>query len=729
MDPLRLIIEDFMGHRYSDIDCTQFRSALIVGKCRNNPHESNGVGKTTIYHAIDYVLFGEYPTKTIDKIIRSGCDKCRVILEFSTPLGTFKVTRSRNKKSGKSDVSLEELKNGVWTAASHKTSSETEQEIIKKLVRMGYKAFRNSVLFAQSDLNGLTSLASESPEKRRNILKEALNLLDYSKLEKIAKDENTELGKEITNVNVKILSLGTPLTDIKTLKQQIIDTEKTIVEKQSEQLQITSQIDNKKGQLLELQQLLNSDATVIHNKLQEIRENKKKINAQLNQNNTFLSEKERSIKNLSQEMNSYQKEYELLAQQLTNLKNKELRAQEQIQEDIVKLNNIETKGIGYITSLESELIRLNKPLPEGDVCPHCRQPVTPEHRRQCVQDIADAKAKAHSELEISRKKIVNLKAKKVLYEDELKTFTVTNQQIQTIENKILSKQTQIKHQRDHIKNINDLLIQANEDKNINLQKIEEIKLIESSLEEAAQQSSINDLSQKISIVHVEISSLEKQLHSILSEVSSKQTYIEVYKQKLEIREQDNIKLQQYQSELSVLERQFKIWQMVIQAFSAGGIPAMIIYSILDDLQIEANKLLSDLRPGFELQFSLIKNKDNGSQEETLDILYRLNGTELDYEQLSGGQKLMISLSLKLGLSLVIQNRLGVDIKFLELDEVDQPLDHAGVDAFAEIIKKWQNKFKIFVITHNDWLKDKFSHAILVENDLVNGATAKVVSSW
>lgn len=79
--------------------------------------------------------------------------------------------------------------------------------------------------------------------------------------------------------------------------------------------------------------------------------------------------------------------------------------------------------------------------------------------------------------------------------------------------------------------------------------------------------------------------------------------------------------------------------------------------------------------------------------------------------------------------MVIQKRIGADIKLLELDEVDQPLDDSGKDAFIEIIKKFQDKFKIFVITHNDRLKDKFSHTILVDNDGNDCSVGELVSGW
>ena len=57
------------------------------------------------------------------------------------------------------------------------------------------------------------------------------------------------------------------------------------------------------------------------------------------------------------------------------------------------------------------------------------------------------------------------------------------------------------------------------------------------------------------------------------------------------------------------------------------------------------------------------------------------------------------------------------------------MDKASVDAFADIVKFFQKDFTILVITHNDRLKDKFSHAIVVEQDINMVSRARVMSEW
>jgi DNA repair exonuclease SbcCD ATPase subunit len=178
-----------------------------------------------------------------------------------------------------------------------------------------------------------------------------------------------------------------------------------------------------------------------------------------------------------------------------------------------------------------------------------------------------------------------------------------------------------------------------------------------------------------------------------------------------------------------LENKLGVYPLVAQAFSSTGIPNLIIHNILDDLQVEVNKLLAQFRPNLQLSFFVEKTKGDGTEADTLDIQYQVGGKKRYYEQLSGAMQLMVLFSLKLGISFLLQNLLGIDIKFLLLDELDQSLSKGRVDAFVEIIKFLQKDFTVLVITHNDQLKDKFSHAILVEQDINMVSQAKVVSSW
>ncbi len=168
------------------------------------------------------------------------------------------------------------------------------------------------------------------------------------------------------------------------------------------------------------------------------------------------------------------------------------------------------------------------------------------------------------------------------------------------------------------------------------------------------------------------------------------------------------------TEIISLQEKYSIYPTVIQAFGTTGIPNLIIQNILDDYQNEANTILAEIRPGLQLNFKTEKIKTDGSLDDTLHLTYSINNRTRDYSQLSGAQRLCIAFSLKFGLALLLLKMFGYQIKFLLLDEVDQSLDKASTDAFANIIKHFQKDLTILVITHNDRLKDYFKTKIIVE---------------
>lgn len=726
MEPLTIEIENFMSHRSSFIDCTQFSSAIIIGKSKNNEAISNGTGKSTIFHAINWVLFNEYPTKTVDKIIRNGADRCKVSLEFKTNSGIFKVIRSRGKKNG--ELLLFQKNGEEWESYGQKTNTEVEKEL-QNIIKISYNAFRNSVLFAQSDLNGLRGLASEKAGGRREILKAALDLVDYSKLEKISKEELSECAKKVNAQKAVISSLGDPSSDIEELKKNLSSAKENLSSKELERSKIQKLLDCKKENLVELQKTLNSEASSTQEKISEIRLSKRNLQSTLLKSESILKQKENELSLSVKKLNDNIVSLTTLNDKLETLKVKPLRALDEVRADFSKFQQYESDGIAYILSLEKQCEKLRKPMPDGQVCPHCRQPMSEEHKQQCLLQISEEIDRIEQEILSSKRKLEKVKFKKTSFEKELNDISLHEVSIKDVENKINNKKNEIQNCQNYITQLKELVSHFKNEVDLQVNSIKDLETRENSLKEITKKLNVDEISIKITKLKEEIESLESKSHQILKEISSLNVNIGMFSGNLDSRNKDKVKLSKLEEELKRLEKDHYIRQLVVQGFSNEGIPSMIIHTVLDDLQVESNKLLNELRPGLELNFSITKNKSSGEQEETLDIYYRVNGVETDYEQLSGGQKLMIALSLKLGLSLVIQHRLGVDIKFLELDEVDQSLDKAGVEALADVIKKWQDRFKIFLITHNDNLKHKLNHVILVENDGANGATAKVTNSW
>ncbi len=713
MEPIRIYLENFMSHRLTDIDCTLFKTALIIGRNKYNEAESNGVGKTTIFKAIIFALFGEYNFSTINKIVKDGENICKVIFDFSTSAGIFRVVRSRSKKSNKSDLRLFEKRADEWHDITQKTATEVEVELAK-IIKITYKAFQNSVLFAQSDLNGL---ASATPEARRGILKEALNLAVYSKLEKLAKEDLVSTIEKNNFCKAKINLLGNPSEELPKLEFKLDEIKNLIIKLELDKNNIQESLTKTKSELTELQSFIATNSNdLFQQKLNEIQSSKKTTQNNLNNSKKILLEKETLVKNLTAQLNTKSQQVIDLNSSIDDLKNKNSN---NIEDIILTLNSLienEANGKALISRLKLQQIELETPFPDGDVCPHCRQHLSPEHKNTCLQKVAEDLIIVKNQILSNSKKLELLKIKKISVESEIKNINLTDAQLIKSNNQVINIQNDLNNNKILLTQSQEMIERLKTEVINYSMSLDEILKQEIELQSNINKLDLNSLKIKNDKLQNELSKFSSELQTCLKNITFNITQQAIITEKFNNKTKDLVDLDICSAELKLIEKDQQLKQMVVQGFGSGGIPTMIIYTILDDLQIEANKLLTQIRPGLELQFSIVKSKQDGQQEDTLDIAYRINGQDREYEQLSGGQRIMIALSLKAGLSLVIQHRLGVDIKFLILDEVDQSLDKSGTDSFADIIKQWQDKFKIFVITHNEHLKQHFKNVIIVESD-------------
>jgi DNA repair exonuclease SbcCD ATPase subunit len=237
------------------------------------------------------------------------------------------------------------------------------------------------------------------------------------------------------------------------------------------------------------------------------------------------------------------------------------------------------------------------------------------------------------------------------------------------------------------------------------------------LEEKVKTSDTKELSAKLEKLKSEVLLLERAINSSTLEISKLENNKSMLQERILQKAKDIEKLLEQKALRNGVVRKVGIAQIVYNAFSHKGIPTFIINNVLDELQLETNKALRELRPDLSIKF-----------DSELNFTYYRNNQERTYHQLSYGQHVYIALSLKRGLSRVIQKKLGVDIRMLSFDEVDASLDEEGLEAFTQAIKRWQNEFTILVITHRKELKDKFSHAIIVEEG-DDGAELTLATSW
>ena len=140
----------------------------------------NGIGKSAIFDAITYCLFGCHRggKQNHDQMIRHNCDGFSLVFVFEFNRQTYKIARNRNRK--KSSQSLErEIEPGKWLRVPNVNSDAQLDQWVIDTLGMKFEAFEASVLLRQGNSD---VILTAPPVKRLELLKSIIGLEQYEKL-------------------------------------------------------------------------------------------------------------------------------------------------------------------------------------------------------------------------------------------------------------------------------------------------------------------------------------------------------------------------------------------------------------------------------------------------------------------------------------------------------------------------------------------------------------------
>lgn len=230
------------------------------------------------------------------------------------------------------------------------------------------------------------------------------------------------------------------------------------------------------------------------------------------------------------------------------------------------------------------------------------------------------------------------------------------------------------------------------------QKLEEvnqrIKQIEATNTEITKlQRSIQDCNTRITMYNRSISELNKEITALLNAASTIEDNDDYENAKIELIE--------HKDELSKLKKQKDILDVSAVFLKDSGIKTKIVQQYIPVINKTINKYLADM--DFLCEFNL--------DEEFNEVLKSRFRDTFSYESFSEGEKFRIDLALMFTWREVARLRNSVATNLLILDEVcDGPADHEAEDALFEILNK-QEDSNVFVISHNNRVKDRFDHEI------------------
>ncbi|MHB8085236.1 MAG: AAA family ATPase [Dehalococcoidia bacterium] len=207
MIPTKLTMTNFMCYRdnVAPLDFTGLHVACLCG--------DNGSGKSSVFDAITWALWGKASRGDNDELIYTGRNEMAVELEFQSGEDIYRVVRkySRGPQSrpGQSMLDLQLFSNGAFKSISEHTKTETQDKIIG-LLHLEYQTFINSALILQGRAN---EFSRKRPGERKEILANILDLSFYDELEQHAKINSEARKLESLTMERDISAIVTKLDD------------------------------------------------------------------------------------------------------------------------------------------------------------------------------------------------------------------------------------------------------------------------------------------------------------------------------------------------------------------------------------------------------------------------------------------------------------------------------------------------------------------------------------
>jgi exonuclease SbcC len=758
MLPKKLHLHNFMSYNSGvpTLDFGQFDLTCLSGP--------NGVGKSTLLEAVTWCLWGKSRAKSDDDLVHHGSEEMIVSFEFEVEENQYRAVRKRSKKKkGQGSLEFYLFQNNDWQTLSGNSKAET-QEKINQTLHLDYETFINSAFLRQGHADEFTV---KRPQERKTILAEILGLKKYDELQEIARAKVKISEIEQESLKSMMERFEEEIKDKDKLKKILFEKEEFLkkIEEKAEKKEKEVEALKKETTILENQK------TVAQNLTAKIEEDKKDIlfieeeirqkENLLNNLRTIISKKEEIISGykswleLEQEDENFYQKFLLqrkLQEEKNSLERRILMTQREKERQIKNLEKeIQNRRENWIKKeiaarqIVAEIKKIN-----GDLrsilenrakCPLCLQDLGEAHKskiRKKYENEKKVKAEQEQKYNLEKQTIADEgkridKEIKDLEEQLQKSEKREIAAIKEIEIKILQisysekKHQEVKQKKLHYEKYQTLKIQ--------LETAEKQK----ELEEKTYISRQNLLAEKKKILERDIAAKEKITFSPKEFAKLEQDFLQkekefgnLRKRLFEIKEEFVVAREQAR-QIDLKEKEIKnrkekwqkaqkeaaIFEEISEALGKRGVQAMIIESVLPEIEEEASAILDKMTEGkMSVKiFTQKEKKTDGGVQETLDIQIQDGQQMRPYEMFSGGEAFRINFAIRIALSKLLARRAGAKLQFLVIDEGFGTQDALGREYIVEAINSIRLDFKkILAITHIQELKDAFPARVEVTKD-------------
>jgi DNA repair exonuclease SbcCD ATPase subunit len=699
MIPLHLLLENFMSHARSELDFTQFDMAIVVGSNdTGDDHISNGVGKSSLLDAIRWVIYGKHRFHIKKRVIKRGRVACSVTFVFRIQDNTYKIVRKMSQRAASSEVSLLVQDGQNWRDLSCDTATATGEKI-EELVGLSHDTFVNSVYFQQ---NELMRFAAATANQKKEILKESLGIEVWDRYQDKAKEIARRFSAQASVLDDRIKSFGDLDRDFSANKAAMGDLGARIAEMRERIAEDARKLEAARAATCG--HSASNRLEAIAARAAAIRDRKQAIMAEL-ANYGKLAEKGRLDRaTMEERLVEAARQVLMVSGHLGRPQAEAIFRRfvpgrrlpsyaafcDRLEQDRANLRAQQAKVDDVALKLQQLLA-----LDPGKKCPICLTTIDDldkviQQRRKRTRFLENAGRDAQAELAelaraVARQEAIVSKADLAAsrLEHMGSALAELDLRIGNLAMWCASLEEEIRALAEEWRSLKD----------------EKARL------DAVGMGSEPKLAENLSV------SLEKLRNNLL-EASTEYGNLQGRARDLERRISER---QALVAQRPTIARELDIHNQLAKAFGKGGVPAIIMENVTDDLRNYANEILKRVsdKP-MSLDFVTQRKTESGSWTETFDLVVTVDDEANEFDDLSGGEQVRVAMAVRLALSSVLMRRMGSDVKFLLLDEVDQALDRRGVQSLADTLKILSKEFKILVITHNDDMRERFDHIITIQ---------------
>jgi len=742
----RIRLENFKIHR--DLEINFDEKNIIIGE--------NGVGKTSIFHAILFGLFGKDSLPSINisnvsSLIRTGAYNLNVELEISGDT-SYKIIRSSNN-NGESKAVLYE---GNRVIAS---GPDIVNRKIKEMLNINrVEKFMDVLYIKQGDLGRYINLSGKI--ELTKLLEKIFDIEYYSLILKIVEGliKDLEKEKEYEEKEKNLL-----LKDIELYKNIFGDKDiEKLLEEINKYLELKKIRDNIYKDYLELKTLENSidynlltQENYLNQKLKEYEEKEKELydnilNLESERKNLKYENYSNDLLNSSLEyLESRKKELEYLENVNEKELEYELKELKEIYSNIekyieyknieIEIENIENKK----KELENNIIILENKIKEEEEylnilnreiseCPVCKRTLDEDLHKKLLNQYKEGLDRDKDNLGKFKNEKNNLDRSYQEMENKYKYFLY-------IQGKIKDKidLSDIENEKIRIeKEIDEI--------NYKINQINEYKIINDTINYIKK----NELDKVIDNLRKEYQNIKNEINNIrysLIRIDNMKKNLEKIK---DIYKRNNLNsLHEFEDKINELDKEIKKYENLKPELIKNYKEKLNIYNNINEklknigkninslrslynvllkyIEVNREKISKNLENAFRFYFKKLYRyqdivdvgidiKESKVKDEKLFYIYVIKNIDgktikkyIDEAGLSGGQIKILDLALRLAIASI----LNLNINVLLLDEPTESLDENVRLSLAQLISSLDN-YQVILCTHDDLFKDNVEGKII-----------------